>query len=252
MDLTRKLASIRRIDKIEPIEGADKIVKATVGGWQLVTAIDNGFKEGDLVIYMEIDSWIPTELAPFLSKGKEPREFNGVKGEKLRTIRMRGQISQGLLLPLESVGYTGSLADGTDLTEMLGIQKWEAPVNAQLAGMARGNFPSFIRKTDQERCLSGDTLVLTEHGNIPIREICESTSDIKVASFNHTDNNVEFKAILSRSIMTRRKGWLEVTTKSGKIVKMTKNHRVWVDDLDCYRLAEELKIGNILKIYQKD
>lgn len=46
----RAMASIRRIDKIEPIEGADKIVKTTVGGWQLVTAIDNGFKEGDLVI----------------------------------------------------------------------------------------------------------------------------------------------------------------------------------------------------------
>ncbi|MFK5165397.1 hypothetical protein, partial [Propionibacterium freudenreichii] len=72
------MASIRRIDKIEPIEGADKIVKATVGGWQLVTAIANGFKEGDLVVYCEIDSWIPTPVAPFLTKpGHFPKVFNG-------------------------------------------------------------------------------------------------------------------------------------------------------------------------------
>ena len=228
-----------------------------MGGWQLVTAIANGFKEGDLVIYLEIDSWVPTEFAPFLSKGQEPRVYNGVKGERLKTIRLKGQISQGLLLPMsvveiESGNPLRRFEEGEDVTALLNIQKWEAPMNAQLAGIARGTFPSFGRKTNQERCLSGDTLVLTEHGNIPIREICESTSDIKVASFNHTDNNVEFKAILSRSIMTRRKGWLEVTTKSGKTVKMTKNHRVWVDDLGCYRLAEELKVGNILKIYQKD
>lgn len=159
----RKLATIRTIDAIEPIEGADKIVCATIGGWKLVTAIDNGFSVGDLVVYLEIDSWVPTELASFLSKGKEPREFNGVKGERLRTIKLRGQVSQGLILPLAAclplndedeiarmLGLQGAV-EGVDLTELMGIQKWERPMNAQLAGMARGNFPSFIRKTDQER-----------------------------------------------------------------------------------------------------
>ena len=115
-----------------------------------------------MVIYCEIDSWIPTEIAPFLSKGKEPREFNGVKGEKLKTIRLRGQVSQGLLLPLRTgiggyswlrdvQGEAHTVNEDDDVTELLGIQKWEAPLNAQLAGQARGNFPSFIRKTDQER-----------------------------------------------------------------------------------------------------
>jgi len=150
----RKLATIRRIDRIEPIEGADKIVKATVGGWQLVTAIDNGFKEGDFAVYAEVDSWIPTEIAPFLSKGQEPRTYNGVKGERLKTIRLKGQISQGLLLPLSLVGDvndTYGFEDGQDVTENLGIQKWEAPIPAQLAGVCRGTFPSRVPKTDQER-----------------------------------------------------------------------------------------------------
>jgi len=150
--MERKLASIRKIDNIEPIEGADKIVCATIGGWKLVTAIDNGFNIGDLVIYFEIDSWIPNELAPFLSKGKEPREFNGVKGERLRTVKLRGQISQGLIMPVSILdGLANSFSEDDDFTELLNIQKWERPMNAQLAGMAKGNFPSFIFKTDQER-----------------------------------------------------------------------------------------------------
>lgn len=140
----RKMASIRKIDAIGPIEGADAIEVATVGGWKVV--IKKGeFAVGDLAVYCEIDSWIPTELAPFLSKGKEPREFNGVKGERLRTVKLRGQLSQGLLLPWTVGG------EGDDMTELLGIQKWEMAVPAQLAGQVKGNFPSQIPKTDQER-----------------------------------------------------------------------------------------------------
>jgi RNA ligase (TIGR02306 family) len=147
----RKMASIRVIDGIAPIEGADAIETAVIGGWKVV--IKKGeFAVGDLAVYLEIDSWVPTELAPFLSKGKEPREFNGVKGERLRTVKLRGQLSQGLLLNLDNaLPFTNSFQDGDDVSEVLNIQKWERPMNAQLAGMARGNFPSVIPKTDQER-----------------------------------------------------------------------------------------------------
>jgi len=144
----RKLASIRRIDSIDPIVDADAIEVATVGGWKIVVK-KGEFAVGDLAVYLEIDSWVPTELAPFLSKGKEPREFEGIKGERLRTIKLRGQLSQGLLLPLNK--DTIEWNEGDDVTEYLGIVKWERPMNAQLAGMARGNFPSQIPKTDQER-----------------------------------------------------------------------------------------------------
>jgi len=110
------------------------------------------YKVGDRAVYCEIDSWIPTDLAPFLSKGKEPREFEGVKGERLRTVKLRGQLSQGLLLNLDSaIPQTNSFIEGDDVSELLGIIKWEKPMNAQLAGMAKGNFPTLIPKTDQER-----------------------------------------------------------------------------------------------------
>lgn len=164
----RKLASIRRIADIQPIEGADAIEVATVDGWKVVVKRGE-FSVGDLAVYLEIDSWVPHELAPFLSKGQEPREYNGVKGERLRTIKLRGQVSQGLLLKTDklvfaietkSIGPDSSAVlriekldrEGADLTEILGIQKWEAPIPAQLQGQAAGTFPtSLIPKTDQER-----------------------------------------------------------------------------------------------------
>ena len=148
----RKMASIRRIDDIVPIEGADAIECAVLGGWKVVVK-KGEFTVGNLAVYCEIDSWIPTELAPFLSKGKEPREYEGIKGERLRTVKLRGQLSQGLLLPLEPTcaNIESELFEGLDVSVPLNIVKWEAPVNAQLAGQVKGNFPSSIPKTDQER-----------------------------------------------------------------------------------------------------
>lgn len=141
----RKLATVRRIDSIRPIEGADAIECAVVGGWTVVTK-KGDFRAGDLAVYCEIDSWIPHELAPFLSKGQEPREYNGVKGERLRTVKLRGQLSQGLL-----IAAMGTFPEGTDMTEALGIQKYEPLIPTQLAGEVKGPFPIFIPKTDQER-----------------------------------------------------------------------------------------------------
>lgn len=148
----RKLASIRQINEIKPIPNADAICAYRIDGWWVVDKIDR-YSVGDHVVYFEIDSWIPHELAPFLSKGKEPREFNGVPGERVRTIKLRGQVSQGLILPLEDFSLPPfiSLECGTDLTEHLNIQKYEKPISATIGGSARGNFPSFIPKTDQER-----------------------------------------------------------------------------------------------------
>jgi RNA ligase (TIGR02306 family) len=156
----RKLASIRLIDNVEPIPNADAIEVCTVGGWKVVSK-KNEFKIGDKAIYCEIDSWIPHALAPFLSKGKDPRAYNDVPGERLRTVKLRGQLSQGLLLPIaESLMH---LEDGFDLTELLGIQKWEAPIPAQLRGEVLGLFPNFIPKTDQERIQNIDYDVSSQY-----------------------------------------------------------------------------------------
>lgn len=146
----RKLASIQRIEEVRDIPEADRIVAYRVGGWWVVDQRD-AYQVNDLVVYCEVDSWVPHNLAPFLSKGRDPREFNGVKGERLRTVKLRGQVSQGLLLPLSVFDRSSEKNLGEDVSHCLGIQKWEAPIPAQLAGEVRGSFPGFIPKTDQER-----------------------------------------------------------------------------------------------------
>ena len=177
--MTRKLATIRKIDALTPIDGADAIECATVGGWKVVVK-KGEYTVGDLAVYCEIDSWIPTELAPFLSKGKEPREFEGIKGERLRTIKLRGQLSQGLLLNLDhAIPWTNSYQLDEDVSEVLGIVKWERPMNAQLAGMARGNFPSLIPKTDQERV---QNLIKEVNGAIEQRMRFEVTEKLEGSS----------------------------------------------------------------------
>lgn len=167
MNTERVMARVVTIDNVEKHPNADALDICTVGGWNIITKIGE-YKTGDLAVMCEIDSWVPHELAPFLSKGKEPREYKGVKGERLKTAKLRGVVSQGLLLP-----FTETLADyakdydsdgqpfwmgpedffnvGGDVSEVLGIVKWEPEIPAQLAGQVRGNFPSQIPKTNQER-----------------------------------------------------------------------------------------------------
>lgn len=157
----RKLATIQRIEEIKNIPDADLIQAYRIGGWWVVDSKDK-YKVNDLVVFIEVDSWVPTTIAPFLSKGKEPREFNGIKGERLRTVKLKKQISQGLLLNMKDVfseseieGTYGvislALEEGDDVTERLGIIKWESPEEKIIPSNAKGSFPAFIPKTDQVR-----------------------------------------------------------------------------------------------------
>jgi RNA ligase (TIGR02306 family) len=80
---------------------------------------------------------------------------DGNEGFRLKTIKLRGQISQGLIVPLDVLLKCGVSSDdvyeGLDVTGTLGIVKYEPPIPAQLSGIVKGNFPSFLKKTDEER-----------------------------------------------------------------------------------------------------
>lgn len=137
----RQLASIQKIKKLEPIPGADAIVKATVLGWQLVVKKDE-FNEGDLCVYVEIDALLPD---------KPGFEFMKPRSMRVRTIRLRGQISQGICFPLSILPGNINIEEGLDVTGILEIEKYEPPVPASLSGIMKGGFPSFIPKTDETR-----------------------------------------------------------------------------------------------------
>ena len=154
--MERKMATVRIIDAVKEIPGADSICAYQVGGWWVVDGKDK-YKEGHWVVYAEPDSFIPTEIAPFLTKeGHHPKTYNDVEGERLRTIKLRGQISQGLLLPLTvlfskmNAQEALQIKEGRDVSELLNITKWEPPQESRAAN-AKGSFPHFIPKTDQER-----------------------------------------------------------------------------------------------------
>jgi RNA ligase (TIGR02306 family) len=151
--MERKLATVRKIADIQEIEGADMIELAIVDGWKVVVAKNVGHKVGDMVIYCEIDSFLPIkEEFEFLRKTSYKKMSDGTEGFRLKTIKLRGQVSQGLILPMSVVEYTNVQFEvGMDVTNLLGVTKYEPPVPADLAGKVKGLFPSFIWKTDEER-----------------------------------------------------------------------------------------------------
>lgn len=154
--MERNLATIRRIKEIKPIEGADAIELAVVNGWQVVVAKNVGHQVGDLVVYCEIDSFLPIEPEFEFLRKSSYKKMGDQEGFRLRTIKLRGVLSQGLILPYSVIpiaqfATAAGLPEGMDVSEMLGIVKYEPPIPAHLAGKVKGSFPSFLRKTDEER-----------------------------------------------------------------------------------------------------
>jgi RNA ligase (TIGR02306 family) len=144
--MERKLARVEKIINIRNIADADKIQEANIQMWNVVIKKDL-FKENELVLFIEIDSIVPTW---FLSNNKEDTVLIRIK-----TIRLKKRISQGLVLPLETATAFGinisELTEGEDLTDRLGIKKYEPPAPAFFSGEIAGNFTPFIHKTDELR-----------------------------------------------------------------------------------------------------
>lgn len=122
----RKLASVEIIDKLEPIPNADRILKATVKGWECVVSKSDNFQQGDKVVYIEVDSVLPARP-----------EFAFLKDRKYRikTIKLRKQISQGLILPLSYLPNK-EYAVGEDVTKILNIKKFDPQLEAENKIMA--------------------------------------------------------------------------------------------------------------------
>lgn len=289
----RKLATVEVIKEILPHTNADALELAIVRGWQVVVK-KGDFKAGDPVLYFEVDSWVPHELAPFLSKGNEPSEYEGAKGERLRTVKLRGEISQGLVLPVrefdgmlfvlpygETIAHAGNMRPvyvGDDVTEILGVLKWESPINPQLAGQVKGNFPSFIKKTEQERCqncyddmafldnhqhggidwimeekmdgcLTDAAMISTNKGYVSISEIVDNHQNYKVKTYNVNDETIEFSDIVN--VMKNPndgKQWYRLTLEDERVIDITGNHKVYLPKLRCWRRVDELEENDIFLI----
>lgn len=150
--MSRKLASIQQIIKTEPIEGADKIELAYVLGWQCV--VNKGqFKPMDLAVYFEIDSFLPVKPEfEFLKSSSYKNTPIMGEGFRLRTMKFRGQLSQGLLLPVcQFPEISDNLTIGADVSEILGVRKWEIEERVTTGGTIAGTLPYSVPHTDETR-----------------------------------------------------------------------------------------------------
>jgi RNA ligase (TIGR02306 family) len=184
LSFMRQLATIQRIKALEPIENADAILKATVLGWQLVVKKDE-FRVGDLCVYCEIDSLLPD---------RPDWAFLAARGWRIRTIRLRGQVSQGICFPLSVLPPGTPQHEGADVTDGLGIKLYEPPVPAHLAGVARGPFPAFVPKTDETRVQVLEDLLI-KHAGLP----CYITEKLDGSSATYYVRHDRF-GVCSRSL----------------------------------------------------
>lgn len=156
----RKLASIQRIWNIEEIEGADKIELASVLGWKCV--VNKGqFKNKDLAVYFEVDSFLPIrEEFEFLRSSSFRNSQILGEGFKLHTMKFKGQISQGLLLPINLFKEIDKdIQLGEDVTKLLNVRKWEIEERATTGGTVKGLLPFDIPHTDETRVQAEPSLI---------------------------------------------------------------------------------------------
>jgi len=233
--MNRKLATVREIQEITPIDGADNIELARIDGWQCVVK-KGEFVPGSLCIYFEIDSVLPeASWSEFL----RPRKF------RVKTIKLRGQLSQGLALSPETVGLSESWALGADVTETLGVKLYETPgskdsvtqcysrkppphkwllrfgvgrrIHSYLYPRASGSWPEWFPKTDEERVQNvtsfsqfyGKQIVCTEKLD------GQSTTYFYNRDFKNGLFNRGLYGVCSRNVWKKCKDWSTWWSVSG-------------------------------------
>ncbi|MDR2116007.1 MAG: hypothetical protein LBP87_06470 [Planctomycetaceae bacterium] len=214
--MARKLATITKVRETFPIEGADFIeaVTMTTNGWVCV-AKKGDFVSGDFGVYFEIDSFLPKEERYAFLDGRSNKTMDGVEGYRLKTVKLRKQISQGLLLPLTQFPEIVEPKEGDDVTELLKIELYEPPVKISTQpGQLRtaGKFPSFVRKTDQERIQSFNELQIQglENKAYEVTEKLDGTSATyyyKDKHFGVCSRNLELKTAFGKNFFQRCFEW---------------------------------------------
>lgn len=150
----RKLVSVQEITGIDPIEGADRVEVARVLGWRVVVGKDMHLKPGDRVAYFETDSLLPAydpRYKAFQERGQKTMIVGSMEitGHVLRTVKLRGVYSQGLIMRLDELGFRYTPPVGTDITTEANVLKYEEPL--PMGGIQVGRFDAPCSKSDAPR-----------------------------------------------------------------------------------------------------
>lgn len=258
MKQERKLAHIEKIEWIRPIDEADRIVTYGILGWEVVDQ-KGKYSVGDKVIYCEIDSVLPD---------KPEYEFLRDRKFRVRTIRLKKQVSQGLILPyLQHLccgqSPTGKFEIGQDVTEMLGITKYLSPSEREeisqtekklaneknklkkfmmryswvrklfLTRTKKQSFPYWVSKTDEERIQ-----------NIP--HVLEQFKDKTV----YITEKIDYQSVTFTGKMIPRFGGLLgklFPIKKYQFVVCSRNMTTNAKDSLYWRIAKKYNIEEILR-----
>lgn len=219
----RSLATIETVTHTRPIPDADQIEVVGIRGWEVVSGKGN-FTTGDKCCYFEIDSMLDVEdpRFSFLKPRGVRTDASGNQGHVLKTIRLRGTYSQGLALPLSEFPELAELPVRSDVTDILGVLRWEPPVPTSLLGISVGLRPSWVWKTGAERAQNVNHLFPLE-GEV----VCSEKIDGSSASFGldsegvfhvcshnvdlaESDTNPFWKIAKSLDIETVLRGWSDM------------------------------------------
>lgn len=243
--MSRKLASIQIIKDLKPIEGRDRIVLASVLGWEVIVKKDE-FKIGDKCIYVEIDSVLPE---------KPEFEFMRNKNFRVKTMKMAGVYSQGLILPMSLLSNDKEWNEGDDVTDLLHIVKYDEYVGEEPAKVSnltkkkynwfqkiwfkifgypnrkKGGFSSLISKTDEIR-IQNIPEVLQNKEPVCVSEKVDGMScsmTIECTLFNHKFN------VYSRNLHVNRDN--SAYWKVADMYDMEERMRIMMNDLNVKWLA---------------
>lgn len=239
----RHLASVKTINYVKSNPMAERLETAYIGGWPVVVGKDE-YKQGDKIVFFEPDSLLPVEnpvFAPFSDRCKHAENSYGKDCVILKTVKLRGQISQGLIVSLSKLNIPEDTEVGTDVSNVLGIEKYNPPeinINSSKQPLP---FPSFITKTDEERVQNLQDMVeyLCNTPNIAqYYRASEKVDGTSTTFFRHTalddnDNVVVKYGVCSRNqqiqpnIDYTSQEWLESDPKRQQRLIMNTENTYW-------------------------
>ena len=211
----RTLASIQTVNAAEPIPNADAIERIRVLGWWVVVK-KGEFKPGDKLVYCEIDSLLPErpEFEFLRASSFKPARDDLPAGFRIKTIRLRGQVSQGICFPLSILPPDAPTDEGADVTALLGVVKWEPPLPVGMGGKVKGPFPGFLPKTDETRVQVLEPVLLRHRGKtFHITEKLDGTS---------------FTAFVREGVfgVCSRNLWMDETDETNVLVRVARKHQL--------------------------
>lgn len=217
----RKLASIQIVNTVEPIANADAIERIRVLGWWVVVK-KGEFRAGDKVVYCEIDSLLPErpEFEFLRASSFKPAQTSATgepilpAGFRIKTVKLRGQVSQGICFALSLLPPDAPTEEDADVTELLNIAKWEPPLPIGMGGKVKGGFPGFIPKTDETRVQLLEQLLLRHRG-----KTFYVTEKLDGTSFTAFLRQGDF-GICSRNL------WMDETDESNLLARIARSLRL--------------------------